>query len=219
MLSLSQTYTGMWMLCTKHIMICKSHITGSLLMFGRGATASSSTNQKTPSKSSSESEIITLYDKSSNILWIQHFVEAQSYEITINAVYQDKISTLSLAKIDMYQVQNVPNTLRQSTSSSATITIHMNLISSIAPPKDVGWADILTKPLQGAKFRTMSAFLMSCPVDYSEDPPFVPSPLPTLNPTLALLKPQKSKITPTMYPTSCLMKPQISTITPSSRVC
>ncbi len=34
------------------------------------------------------------------------------------------------------------------------------------------WANILTKPLQGSKFRTMRAFLMNCPLDYSEDPIF-----------------------------------------------
>jgi hypothetical protein len=132
---------------------CKGHA-GFFLTFGRGATASLSTKQKNPSKSSSKSEIITLYDKSSNILLTQHFLEAQGYEITMNAVIQ---------KMDMYQVQNVPNTSKQSISSSATITIHMNLISSIAPPNNV-----LTKPLQGAEFRTMRAFLMNSPVDYFE---------------------------------------------------
>jgi len=31
------------------------------------------------------------------------------------------------------------------------------------------WADILTKPLQGQKFRDMSAFLQNCPRDYDDD--------------------------------------------------
>jgi hypothetical protein len=55
---------------------CKGHI-GSLLTFGKVVTTSLSTKQKVPSKSSSKSEIISLYDKSSNILWTQHFLEAQ----------------------------------------------------------------------------------------------------------------------------------------------
>ena len=36
-------------------------------------------------------------------------------------------------------------------------------------PTDVMWADILTKPLQGQKFRDMHAFLQNCPRDYGND--------------------------------------------------
>ena len=31
------------------------------------------------------------------------------------------------------------------------------------------WADVLTKPLQGQKFRDMWAFLQNCPRDYDDD--------------------------------------------------
>jgi hypothetical protein len=76
---------------------CKGH-TGSLLTFGKGATTSSSIKQKIPSKSSTESELIGLYDKSGDILWTRHFLEAQGYTISANIVFQDNMSTLSLAK-------------------------------------------------------------------------------------------------------------------------
>ncbi len=36
-------------------------------------------------------------------------------------------------------------------------------------PIDVMWADVLTKPLQGQKFRDMQAFLQNCPWDYDDD--------------------------------------------------
>ena len=36
-------------------------------------------------------------------------------------------------------------------------------------PTDVMWADVLTKPLQGQKFRDMRAFLENCPRDYDDD--------------------------------------------------
>jgi len=36
-------------------------------------------------------------------------------------------------------------------------------------PTDEMWADILTKPLQGQKFRDMRAFLQNCPRDYNDD--------------------------------------------------
>ena len=34
---------------------------------------------------------------------------------------------------------------------------------------DEMWADILTKPLQGQKFRDMRAFFQNCPRDYDND--------------------------------------------------
>ncbi len=76
---------------------CKGH-TGSILTFGAGATTSSSNKQKLPSKSSTESELIALHDKTGNILWTCNFLEAQGYTISSNIVYQDNMSTLSLAK-------------------------------------------------------------------------------------------------------------------------
>jgi hypothetical protein len=76
---------------------CKGH-TGSILTFGHGATTSSSNKHKIPSKSSTESEIIGLHDKASDVLWTRYFLEAQGYTISSNIVYQDNMSTLSLAK-------------------------------------------------------------------------------------------------------------------------
>jgi hypothetical protein len=45
---------------------CKGY-TGSILTFGKGATSSSSNKHKLPSKSSTESELIGLYDKTGDI--------------------------------------------------------------------------------------------------------------------------------------------------------
>jgi hypothetical protein len=49
------------------------------------------------------------------------------------------------------------------------------------------WADVLTKPLQGAKFRLMRAFLMNCPIDYYKNTFFEPVPDPTLAPSPATI--------------------------------
>jgi len=62
------------------------------------------------------------------------------------------------------------------------------------------WADILAKPLQGAKFHQVCAVLMNCPVDYSEEHPMV-------NPTILNSPPQ------------FLMKPQIHKFTASPQEC
>jgi hypothetical protein len=36
-------------------------------------------------------------------------------------------------------------------------------------PTDIMRADVLTKPLQGQKFRDMRAFLQNCPRDYNDN--------------------------------------------------
>ena len=36
-------------------------------------------------------------------------------------------------------------------------------------PTDDMWADVLTKPLQGQKFRDICAFLQNCPGDYDDN--------------------------------------------------
>ena len=81
------------------------------------------------------------------------------------------------------------------------------------------WADVLTKPLQGAKFCVMRAFLMNCPVDYCEEPPFIPSPHPTLAP--ATISPPKSVslFLPSPNKSVAPVKPRVPLTTPSVRGC
>jgi hypothetical protein len=69
-----------------------------------------------------ESELIGLYDKTGDILWTRNFPEAQGYTISTNIVYQDNMSTLSLAKNGSFQAPNVPNTSRLDISLFVTIT-------------------------------------------------------------------------------------------------
>ena len=76
---------------------CRGH-TGALLKFSCGATVSSSNKQKLYTKNSTESKIVGLYNKTGDILWTCNFLEAHGYTISTNFVYQDNMSTLSLAK-------------------------------------------------------------------------------------------------------------------------
>jgi hypothetical protein len=160
-------------------------------MFGKGATTSSSNKQKITSKSLTESELIGQYDKAGDILWTRNFMEAQGYTITTNIVFQDNMSTLSLAK------NGHVSSSKQTKHIKAKYFFirhyhHTGELQLRYCQTEEMWADVLTKPLQGLKFMKMRAFLMNCPVDYSEDPPFLPStssisvpPMPTSTPSLA----------------------------------
>ena len=83
------------------------------------------------------------------------------------------------------------------------------------------WGDVLTKPLQGAKFCLMHAFLMNCPIDYHEDQTLIPTTSPTLTktiPTSLPIKPTKQFV-PSDNPTDNPMKARSLRPTPSLRVC
>ena len=74
--------------------------TGSLVTFGAGAVSSSSNKQKSNTKSSTETEIIALHDKLSDVIWMRYFVECQGYTIDECIIFQDNMSALSLEKND-----------------------------------------------------------------------------------------------------------------------
>lgn len=168
---------------------CKGH-TGSILTFGKGAVTSSSTKHKIPSKSSCESEIIGIYDKIGDILWTRQFLEAQGYTIQTNIIYQDNMSTLSLAKNGYVSSSKRTKHIK----AKYFFVCHFYCTGEVDLqfcPSEQMWADVLTKPLQGAKFRQMRAFLMNCPIDYHETELMaLPSPEPTLAPT-RIVHPQK----------------------------
>ena len=82
----------------------------------------------------------------------------------------------------------------------------------------------------------MRAFLMNCPIDYTEDFQFVPSDNPSMNPThipsipsdnpsmnpthIPSTKTKKSSVSqPSLTPSLLLMKPRISSIALSSQGC
>jgi hypothetical protein len=152
---------------------------------------------KIPSKSSAESEIIGLYDKTGDILWMRHFLEAQGYKIQTNIVYQNNMSTLSLAKNGY-----VSSSKRTKHIKAKCFFIHHFHTSGELDlqycPTELMWVDVLTKPLQGSKFHLMRAFLINCPVDYYA----APASLPILVPTLAPTRTPPSKPLPNFPPSS-----------------
>jgi len=142
--------------------------TGSLVTFEAGAVSSSSNKQKSNTKSSTETEIIALHDKLSDVIWMRYFVECQGYTIDECIIFQDNMSALSLEK--------------NGRVSSSKRTTHIK--AKYFPIKDYYdsgevdlrycptgemWADVLTKLLQGQLFRDMRAFLQNCSRDYDDD--------------------------------------------------
>jgi hypothetical protein len=146
---------------------CQGQI-GSLMTMGKGAAISSSNVMKCNTQSSTETELISLHDKLPDVIWTRYFVECQGYNIGKCVIFQDNMSLLSLEK----------NGRISSSKQTKHIKAKYFLIKDYYEsgeidlrycPTDVMWADVLTKPLQGQKFRDMRAFLQNCPRDCDDD--------------------------------------------------
>ena len=148
----------------------KGH-TGGMMSLGKGAVTSKSNKQKIQGRSSTEDELIGVFDMLPQVIWSLYFIEAQGYNVQRNVIKQDNKSAILL------------ETNGRASSSSATKHIHnrffyvkdqidQGLIEvehcpAEAPfPQERMWADVLTKPKQGKAFREDRAVLMNCPVTY-----------------------------------------------------
>jgi hypothetical protein len=137
----------------------RSH-TGGTLSLGKGSIYSTSTRQKLTTKSSTEAELVAVDDVMPMVLWTRQFLEGQGYEIKDNIVYQDNQSAMLLEK----------NGQRSSTKRTRHLNIRSFFVTDrirvkqltveYCPTGDM-WADVFTKPLQGAAFVKFRKLVMN----------------------------------------------------------
>jgi hypothetical protein len=133
--------------------------TGGGLSMGRGFPIVHSTKHKLNTRSSTESELVSVDDCMPAICWTRYFLEAQGYAVNENIVYQDNQSAILLEK--------------NGKASSSKRTKHINVryffvTDRIAKGElNVEWcptgdmiADFMTKPLQGALFKRFRDLIM-----------------------------------------------------------
>jgi hypothetical protein len=146
---------------------CRGQI-GCLMTMGKGAAISSLNIMKCNTRSSAETELISVHDKLPDMIWTRYFVECKGYDIDEYIVFQDNMSSLSLKKNGRI------SSLKRTKHIKAKYFLikdyyYSGEIDLRYCPTNVMWADVLTKPLQGQKFRDMRAFLQNCPRDYDDD--------------------------------------------------
>ncbi len=146
---------------------CRGH-GEALFTMGKGATSSYLRKLKLNAWKLTESELITANMYMPEMLWLQHFIQAQGYRAEWIGLYQDNISTQLLIK----------NGLVLSRKKTKHIKAKFFFIKDRVDEGEIRvmdclgeemWAYVLTKPFQGMAFQTMRAELMNCPVNY-EDP-------------------------------------------------
>ncbi|KAL7564335.1 hypothetical protein ACA910_007187 [Epithemia clementina (nom. ined.)] len=136
----------------------KSH-TGSLLALERGSIGATSKKQKVNTRSSTEAEIISTDDTIGQVLWSKLFMEAQGYPSDKTIMKRDNMSSMKLEA--------------NGKASSGKRTRHLNIKYFFITdqiekeqviieycPTDELWADYMTKPLMGSKFKKFREQIM-----------------------------------------------------------
>ncbi|KAL7461201.1 hypothetical protein ACHAXS_001624, partial [Conticribra weissflogii] len=149
---------------------CKSH-TGAGLTLGKGMVTSMSRKQKINGKSSTESKLIAVDDAMGQVLWTRYFIQKQGYEMGPSVIYQDNKSAILL------ETNGKGSTSKRTKHIKVRYFFVKDKINSGEAdvkycPKDKMWADVLTKPLQGAEFKKFRAKLMNVPEEYDDSAPF-----------------------------------------------
>lgn len=128
----------------------RSH-TGGTMSMGKGAVCSASLRQKINTRSSTAAEIVGVDDMMPAIMWTRQFMEGQGYNIKDNILYQDNQSAMLLEI----------NGQKSSTKRTRHLNIRYYFVTDRIRAKKLTveycptgemWADVFTKPLQGAAF-------------------------------------------------------------------
>jgi hypothetical protein len=137
---------------------CRSH-TGIVISIGKGPVYAASSKQKLNTKSSTEAELVGLSDSTGQVIWMRNFLEAQGYSMPPAVIHQDNMSTIALVKNG-----------RSTSARTRHIAIRYFFVADRVKSKEISiqymhtdsmLADILTKPLSGAKFIQMRDALLN----------------------------------------------------------
>ena len=129
------------------------------MSMGRGSIYSSSSKQKLTTRSSTECEVVGVYDQLPQMIWTDLFLKAQGLSLGTTVLYQDNMSAMLLEK--------------NGRMSSTKRTKHMNVryfyitdlvkqeaVSIQHCPTERMIADFFTKPLQGRLFQQLRDYVM-----------------------------------------------------------
>ena len=129
------------------------------MSFGRGVFHTRSTKQRINTRSSTESELVGMYEYMPYNIWVQNFMEAQGYKLKSNIIYQDNQSAIKMET----------NGRASCSDRSRHINIRYFFVKDYVRrneiqiqycPTDKMLADYFTKPLQGSLFRKFRAIVM-----------------------------------------------------------
>ncbi len=108
-----------------------------------------------------ETELISFAVILTDIIWICYFVECQGYNINKYVVFQDNMSALMLEKNGRMSLSQRTKHITKAKYFLIKDYCDAGVIDVTFCPTNLMWADVLTKPLHGQKFRDMQAFFQN----------------------------------------------------------
>ena len=139
-----------------------------MFTMGKGATSSYLRKVKLNTRSSTETELVTVDMYMSEMLWMLYFIQGQGYGAECVGLYQDYISTQLLMKNGQFSSGKKTKRIKAKFFFIKD-KVDEGEMQILDCPTEQMWADVLTKPLQGMEFKQMRAELMNCLVEYEED--------------------------------------------------
>ena len=135
----------------------KSH-TGMIVNYGGNPVLWKSVKQKLVAKDSTEAELIALSDRVRDVVWCKDFLLAQGEDIDhAVTIFQDNTSTIHLVSAIGKELRTKHLRVRQNLVKELE---HFGEIKIKHLPTVEMVADMLTKPLCGAKFKEMVQSVM-----------------------------------------------------------
>ena len=110
-------------------------------------------------KSSTEAELVGLSDSTAQIIWTRNFLMEQGYEVDAATIYQDNMSTIAMVKNG-----------KSNSDKKKHIAVRFYFVADRMKNGEIKVeylrtgdmvADILTKPLQDAKFYELRQELLN----------------------------------------------------------
>ena len=135
------------------------------MVMGCGAISSYSQKIKVNTRSSTETELVSVDAYMPEVLWYLYFIQAQVYGVKYSEIHQYNVSA------QMLETNGKLSRLMKTKRIKAKFFFIKDKFDSeeikiMDCPAGVMWADVLTKPLQGTAFRKMRAQLMNCAMEY-----------------------------------------------------
>ncbi|CAN0444816.1 unnamed protein product, partial [Ectocarpus fasciculatus] len=128
--------------------------TGIVIMIADCAVASWTSKQKMVTRSSTESEIVALSDGITQVMWFKLWMGEEGHSVAPIKVYQDNEAVLKLMRSP-----------RRTNQRTKHLDVRFFYARDLEKARDIElvWlptkhmvADLLTKPLQGSLFKTLS---------------------------------------------------------------
>jgi hypothetical protein len=137
----------------------RGHI-GCIMAIGNSNIVLRSTKMKINTKATAETELIGMSEEASQALWMKYWLEDNGYKVNPIILYQDNMSTIAMIK----KGKPCSRSTRHIKMRYFFIKDYMNMkIMDVRYLKtDDMLADMLTKPLQGKKFKKFAEMMLNC---------------------------------------------------------